>query len=553
MGINIESLQSSISKELSNVTPSVSTTSLSEAISSASSSFDNTVASVKSTLGSSLTSAISALEGGLSSFSSSFPDAVSSIFGNSNSSTSALSNATADAEKGQKDVDAKLTSLASDSSTALAEPVSFVTKPIDDAIKGTTTTANGTDLSSGLSNISKSSVSNISKATGTNITSGSDLTSAIKDVTSSLSENIKSAAAEVNDLKTSISEPIVSTVKDITNNLNTGISSTLKYVTEDSGLSTIINSGKELTSTVLDVLPEPIQNFVSSKSSSFLNEATNKLLSSKLGGINSLLNMLPGVSTNDSAVNKLLALSDGTVYSTFTDDGGYSLDSLLGKNNDPNVVSTIYSAAKGICSNIKEPSSNNFSNNKDLYDALLDTASQMGITDLVNQLKACSTAVDDVTVEDEEEEDIAYSTASTVPASVKTTDVDGNIAQDLFDARSVAILKSNVEINTKSGNASCYQAIANAVGTSNMSNPDIDLITLATNMNDDGVERKVFNQLAETYNTSAKKLVTTETASTEALDGRLVSVMSATDTTIIDLAIGEPDRVLSQAVMSAYA
>lgn len=479
-----------------------------------------------------MTQGTNMLNAALDDISSSFPDAVTSFFGQTNSDSNALTSIAGAVAKGSKEVDAKLQSLASDASEAIANPVSFVTKPVSDTIKGSNTLTQGaglTDLTEGLSSLD---LSNIGKSIGSEISSSSDLSNAIKDVTNSLSDTIKSTTSTLKELKTNTVESAISTVKDYSGALMDGIASTVDSITgEGTALGELITGGQELTDTVLDALPDKVSNWVTKKSDAYINNLAQDLLGEKTQLANSLLNKLPNVDSSDNFLQKIATLGDSSTYAKLSDTTGNSLSALYG-DSDEDTIRSLYGLAKEICSGITEGEFSNFRYDKDFYDILLEYAAELGVTDLVDQLKRCN-----ITGE-----------SSRFPNS------DDN--NPYWDERSVRVLQDATENVARNGNVYMYECIMNNIGASQMKNAEEQVKILVTNLSlkkDKTEKLESYNKVLKGLGYSTDTLVTDNVLNHPVLKGGEISAMSANNIDIIDGAIGANTRVLTQAAMLAYA
>ena len=353
-------------------------------------SITNAASNISKQVQATMTQGANMLNASLESISGSFPEATTAFFNKTTSDANALTQIAGTVAKGSKEVDAKLKTLASDSSEAAASAVAFVTKPISDTIKSASTMTQGSGMTNMLNGLDPTSIANVGKSLGTNITSSSDLSDAIKSVTNSISDTVKGATDTLKELKVSTVEKAVSTVKDYSGSLMNGISSTVGSVTgEGTLLGGIIDGGKTLTTEVLDMLPNSAASWLTRKSDTFINDTAQKILGDKTDLVGSLLNKLPGVEKTDNFLEKVLALGDSSTYSLLADETGSALTSLYG-SADGDTIHALYLAAKDLCGGINVPSYYTFRNNKDLYDMLLQVAAELGATDLINQLKRCA-------------------------------------------------------------------------------------------------------------------------------------------------------------------
>ena len=515
-------LRDSLSAGIKKVAPNVDAAQLSSLLSDGnlSQTLANMTASARKQANALLSQGTSLLSSSLSGIASSFPDAATQLFTKVNLDTGSLTDIASDVLKGPKETNTKIKSLASDAAAALAQPVSFISKPVTDTIKGTDTMTQGAGLQNLLSDMTSLDISNISKATGIDISNSSDLSSIITNVTNELASNIRDIPGTLKEMSSSVLEPIVSTSKDFVGNLVSGINNSLNsgLSSVSSVVSSVIDGTQNLTSSVIELLPESIQSYVSTNTSDFLTSTANKLLGDDLSSLNNILNLLPGISGVDDLFDKLLGLGGSSSYSSITDSSGGDLTALFG-DNDQNVIQQIYEVAKTICPGINDYDTYNYRFNKDLYDILLELASELGLTDLIDQLKKCA----------------------------------GGEAE-LFDSRSIKVLQAAAHTAAANGDVYTYSAVQRNIGTENLVDMEPDIIRLTANMATDEEKLSTYNDLMSTLGySSAADLVTEEVSGVSALNGGLVSVMAATDTAVIDQAIGSETRSLVESAMLAYA
>ena len=493
-----------------------------------------------------LTSGANMLKTTLNDLTSSFPDAVSSFFGDTNADASALGDIASTVAEGAKEVDSKLKSIASGSGEAIAQAVSFATKTVEDTIAGVDTSALGSDAVDMLSDLGDSAISNIEKATGTIIKESGDLSETIKSVSSEIAGAIRETPNVLNELKQSVTEPITSTVNDFVGSLTEGLTGENGLVNTISGAvstvggalndiqdaadaitnvgNTVIQSGKEITDAVVDVLPSPASDWVSKKADKYINNAASNLLNSNLNVAKHVMDKLSSAGNAEDILNMTIDLGDNTKYPSVADEAGGDLTAVLGTGSSDQ-IDELYSVAKDLCGSITKTDYVNFQYNKSLYDVLLKLSTSMGMTDLVNQMKQCSSG--------DPEENNPY-----------------------WDERSVSILQNATNEVAHKGNIDMYRCIQENIGSSQMRNSEEEVKILVTNMNlkdDDGERKKeVYNQIISDLGYTTGGLVSTTVHEQQALLGADICAMVATDSTIVDGAIGADTRSLVQAAMYAY-
>lgn len=500
----------------------------------------------------------------LDSVSGTFPDAVTDIFSKTTADASPLSDIASTVAKGAKEVDAKLEALAGDSSEALAKPISFVTKAVKDTINASESAAGGlSDLTEGLTGMD---LSNIANATGIDVKDNDSLSAAFDSLSSTLTELANSASTAVSDLKSGIAEPITSSITDYTSSFMNSLNNTVDSVTGtlagvggsvlqgvNSALSPITSTGNALldlgqgvTDSVLDVLPEPIGEWVAKKSDAYINEAANKLLGDNAAMVNSIVTTLSGADSSDNILQKVLSVGTNPNFPLLCNSEGTDLSSFLGSANQ-NTIESLYAQAKALCSAIQTPDMLNARYNKTLYDTLLTMAADFGITDLVNQLKQCSRALEATRA--------GNAKIASIPKS--TRDEYVNI---YWDENSVKVLQAAASRAAKRGDVSMYRCIQENIGSSQMVNAEQDVKILVTNTrwnkDEEGTDKKEkYNSVISDLGYTTADLVTSKVSdSTEtAYCGAEIVAMTANNIDIVDEAITPDDRILVQAAMLSYA
>ena len=486
-----------------------------------------------------LTSGANMLKTTLNDLTSSFPDAVTSFFSDTNIDASPLGDIASTVAEGAKEVDSKLKSIASGSGEAIAQAVSFATKTVEDTIAGVDTSALGSDTVDMLSDLGDSAISNIEKATGAIIKESGDLSETIKSVSSEIAGAIRETPNVLNELKQSVTEPITSTVNDFVGSLTEGLTGENGLVSTIGGAlndiqdaadaitnvgNTVIQSGKEITDAVVDVLPSPASDWVSKKADKYINNAASDLLNSNLNVAKHVMDKLSSAVNAEDILNMTIDLGDNTKYPSVADEAGGDLTAVLGTGSSDQ-IDELYSVASDLCGSITKTNYVNFQYNKSLYDVLLQLSTSMGMTDLVSQLKQCSSG--------DPEENNPY-----------------------WDERSVSILQNATNEVAHKGNVDMYRCIQENIGSSQMRNSEEEVKILVTNMNlkdNDGERKKeVYNQVISDLGYTTGGLVSTTVNEQQTLLGADICAMVATDSTIVDGAIGADTRSLVQAAMYAY-
>ena len=513
MSSQVDKLQESITSQVNSKlglasdssTVSKSLQSVTDSISSPSNKLNQTVASAASDAG-------NLLKGGVGSLTSSVSDFANSVFGKTTNASQALANRSQSQDKGEQETNSKIKSLASDSAEAISKPVAYVTKSVDDVVTGASTLSQGNGVKDGISSMSETAKNNLSKATGTDINSDSALTSAIKSVTNGFSSAVKGGSNAISSMKEKIVSPTVSTIKDSVSSFTDGIKETVGSIGDTLDIGGSASALKDLNKTVLDTLPAPVADMISSKEDDFINKTVNDVTQGKMDQISNILSALNGVKSDDVLNSTLGVLSNK--YPNITDSEGLDVTKLTG-NQSMDVVERMFSAAQGIC-NIKSLNDTylNYSDNKTLYDALLDLAGQYGITQLIDDLSQCGK----------------------------------NSSAHYFDQQSIDTLRNVCKTATENGDPFTYRSAQNAAGKSNINTDAEDLIKLNANMVDDGYDNtKAYNEILKDAGTSVQQLITAnKVGDNTILDSTKVTVMCASNNSIVDNAISTDNRTLIQ-------
>lgn len=513
MSSQVDKLQESITSQVNSKlglasdssTVSKSLQSLTDSISSPSNKLNQTVTSAASDAG-------NLLKGGVGSLTSSVSDFANSVFGKTTNASQALANRSQSQDKGEQETNSKIKSLASDSAEAISKPVAYVTKSVDDVVTGASTLSQGNGVKDGISSMSETAKNNLSKATGTDINSDSALTSAIKSVTNGFSSAVKGGSDAIKSMKEKIVSPTVSTIKDSVSSFTDGIKETVGSIGDTLDIGGSASALKDLNKTVLDTLPSPVADMISSKEDDFINKTVNDVTQGKMDQISNILSALNGVKSDDVLNSTLGVLSNK--YPNITDSEGLDVTKLTG-NQSMDVVERLFSAAQGICNiNSLNDTYLNYSDNKTLYDTLLDLAGQYGITQLIDDLSQCGK----------------------------------NSSAHYFDQQSIDTLRNVCKTATENGDPFTYRSAQNAAGKSNINTDAEDLIKLNANMVDDGYDNtEAYNEILKDAGTSVQQLITANTVGDNTiLDSTKVTVMCASNNSIVDNAISTDNRTLIQ-------
>ena len=504
-----------------------------------------------------INSSLSAITSSLNSFSDLFK---------SNDVTKTLSTSKNDAAKGPKEADSKIKSLASDTASALANPVSFITKPVNDVIKGIDTLSQGAKITDYLSSMTTKELQNLSTSTNSLINSSSGVLGAITSVTNGLASAVSAIPNAISSMATSVLSPITSTISSFAGSLKSGIStlvnsagsvvnsvtgaigSVVNSVTgavgsvvnsvigSNSALGQLINAGGNLTSAVLGILPTNVSRYITNLGSAFIGNTLNNLVGDKLSSLSNISSLLSGSFDLNTLLNKLVGLGDSSTYkSTISNSTNNS-------STSTNIINVLYKAAKTICSSISTPTSISFRLNKDLYDILNDIAAECGLSDLIKQLNNCSTKLS------------GSSSSRSRMLRAAAEDISTENIEPYFDERTVKVLQSKTRTVAMNGDSETYKTIQEVITAPQIKEAKLDMVVLAANMKADETSLENFDIILEKNNMQKTDLVYADAIGNEnVIDGVNASAMCANNTTIVDEVLSPEIRVLTQSAMYAYA
>ena len=432
-----------------------------------------------------------------------------------------LTNVVPEAYKGTQETNTKINSLTADSSAAIANPVAFVTQPLNSMVSNIGQTASATNIPDIGNFLSSESLSNMSAALGSNFNS-SNILGSITSVTNSLGGAISGATGFVNNnllgpVTSSLSSfggNITDSLKSVASNLNTG------SLFSSNGSRGLLNFDS-ISNSLLSVLPDSAKGFISAFDTSSIARDVNNFLSEKVSSAANFSRLLGDIVDGTDILNTITSLTGN--YNKLVNGDGTGVEFLFGKNKS-SAVNTLYDIGASICDKVNRPSVFDYANNKDLFDLLLQIAKDMGINDLIDQLSSC---------------------------------------EKFFDSRSKTVLLNGITSAAASGNVHTVQSITNAVGASNISNAKNILTQTNANMklsytteeDKDLSNNKIstYNSLLQANHLTVNNLIEDDSelvikgSKVQVLDANKVTVMSASNTKIVDAAIGSNLRKLVQA------
>jgi len=381
-------------------------------------------------------------------------DSISNLFnGDKDKNKENADLASKNKDKGPKETQTKVESISPNEHSAMAQPVSYVSKKITTVVENTKSAPSEQkkdDLPT-KGPLAKE-VSKLGKA--------ASWTKVITNVTDSLKSGLKSVSNFVRNVKSTIMAPI-NAVKNIKNTAKSLISSVVSDVTSSvlsfttpivSGVSDVIKCGTELTNEVTSLLPGPLAAHVSAKTNAFFNKVTNKITNSKLIQVQNVLTKLNAVSESGNLtkfVGTALLAQVGKKYPNLTDGSGLDITHMFGGNSTA-TINEYMRLMKELCPQIADMFPENgivdYSVNKTFFDSLLASLAGDGVASMLKQLATCEAA-----------NKLYYDDASTKTLMTAAKDV---VAR---------------------GDLDTYGAIASVTGTHAFSNPFLDLNALSAN------------------------------------------------------------------------
>ena len=463
-------------------------------------------------------------------------DKISKLFsGDSDKNDQSKSLSRHDADKGQKETDAKVQRIDPNNHGATKNPPSVKTKPLNLAVGGT----NSAPESQKKEELPKDgplkkASEKLEEAKGGSVT----LSETLKDINNGLSEGVKTASNVLGEIKTTVKgvvdegkkvvasvkegiDGVVNTAAGVVREVTGGITAVTTPVMET--VTGVITAGKSLSDELAAELPGPLGQYVKGKSDAFFNKTLNKVTQSKLGKVHTVLTSLNKLGESGNLTNALgtvLLAHMGKKYANVTDTSGLDLSHIFGSNADKSLIDAYYEQLTQLCPNIGSYDTIDYGNHKTLYDALLALLAQNGAAGLLRDLIAC-------------------------PAS-------GNL---YFDSSSINILQSSAKEVAKSGDAASYSVIFTTLGQSNLPDAKKDVVVImANNDKDQAVLNAVdVDNLITSLGLQGKDLFKDNTAikvqDTPVYNGSAIRLGTTGTTYYADKYLSADERKLLQAVL----
>jgi len=440
------------------------------------------------------------------------------------------------ADKGKKEANTKVETLSGDDKSAQAKPVAFVTQTVQQTTKSTKSEAKETDKEglpktgklakeaekSGLSEFTDTVKSfsnelkdNINKASSSIQNFMKEATSTVDTVVQTAKGAVEGVVNEIKDTVSGVVNSVNGVVSTVVSTAKAGLQATISFAKPILDLpGQVLNTGREMASSIASAFPGSIGRNLNALSNNYFDKLTNKLAKSKFGRISNIVNKLEGISSADDVFNMFSSL--GGTYGSNTNADGSSISGV--GSADSATSKRLYNLAKSLCSGIEDKSGVDYAFNKDFYDVLLGLCADLGMSDLLTQLANCGAA------------------------------------QKYLDQRTMNLIRNKLPKIAREGDASTMKAAVDAIGPSTVTEPKKTFSILTANMNENKVKTD-YNDYAATLkacNITVEDLVKEENTPVFALSAKQVSLMSSSNTTIMDAYMGSENRALSQAAFYSF-
>ena len=437
------------------------------------------------------------------SLASSFPSETG-LFGDTNQNSKSLSTISQDRTYGTKETDSKMRTLASDSSGAIASPIAYLTKPISDAIRGTDSTVMGKRKKNMMEDMDDNDVSRLSNGAGFDITSSSDVTRAMNQVANTIASQFGSSSGF----------PSTSRSGSGSNSLLSGIAKTLGSITGSGTISTYLTSGAKIATQAYNALPTSLKQQIGAGSSSTILKVAQALLTDRSGSYSNILGKLGNTSYSDTLPSRTISLNNSYRYDGLTTQSGAPLTGY--GNESSQDIDALYGAAASICPDVKQGGYTTYRKNKDLYDVLMQLAAELGMGDLMQQLNRCSNS------------------------------------GTYYDQRTSGILQSSSRTVAYNGDVNTYGVLTGILGPQNIPQSKNNLRVLNANMPGNRQNVDAYGRVVRTNGYDTEDLVRDDYYGRPVYSGRNTTLMSSSNTTVLDQVIGAGVRTLIVGAFSAY-
>lgn len=456
------------------------------------------------------------LSASLSDLTSQVTSAVSSAFGDINSTIGNITSNVGSAIKGPKEVMSQIETLGSDTAKAIANPASFITRPISDVLQGTGGLSSNGITEDWLKDMGSDTLANIGKAVGVGaIQSTADLKSAISKATKDLSDGFNSTAQEIYN---SLSGTVKIGTELYTSSLVTDVRNNIFDTENIPFIGGIVDS----IGSVTDILPDDIKQWISSESADIIDKTVSSAETNLGIAISNTVSKVTGIGIAPDVITELMVNIIGygnKDYNGIIDTEGGTLTPVLG-NNSSTVINKLYTLAGSICSEVRPIDYVEYDPLKDLYDLLMALGAQLGITDLIQKLKECRAA--------------------------------GNI---FFDKRTILTLINMLNDIAVQGNPYTVKAVTETVGAESIPDPVTVYKILGANLPEEQGYINEYKSLGDVLGVHPRDIIISDMSSENntIISGMNTVAMGSTNISVVNETVnGNENRTLINSVMYFY-
>lgn len=294
-----------------------------------------------------------------------------------------------------------------------------------------------------------------------------------------------------------------------------GLSAITNNSTLSSAINSISNSIGNLTSGAKSIISDvmnmdPIKSVTKLVSS---NETLNKMVNSVSSAVSELSNKI-GLGDVQTLAKDLYSIYNcgKTAYAAVTSLTGGAVPGISSTfNSSYSTTTNLLNLANDLCSTINSNGLLNYSQNKDLFDLLLQRCMNNGMHGAVSQLMNCT------------------DTAKYV------------------DERTMSVLTNTLSSLTQSGDVQTVNAVYNIVGNGRIANATGMMTTLASNMEDSTENVTTYMNMLNGLGLSGNDIVGREYSGGYAYDTSLLNSLSSTKNNTATALVGGNSDVLDMA------
>ena len=364
---------------------------------------------------------------------------------------------------------------------AIQNSVAFVTGTTDQLLKDPTLLAISDSLD--ISKFSNIELQKIKDFTGISNLSPETITNGLTDRLSQL--QITSA---------SISSNLIKSMQLVDSGLLGGVSSFK---------STLVGAIPDSFSNISSYLPINLRNAVGS-----ITNMTAAQLTGKFNTINSKISSILSLGSNAADILKL-----GGNYSEVTNMSGMPINGLSNRNVDYNTVNSLYRDARNVCDNVNLLDLLEFGNIKDVFDILVNSALNNGMSQLLRQLMNCGV---------------------------------------FADKRTGYIMQQNSYTAAYNGDIYTLNAIQDYVGPSGISTPKQIATVVAANMEYDDNSSVEFDTFLNSHNLTKMDLVSDETAPEGTLSSQMIGFLGSKSSKFVNSFIDKDTQNTAVSFLHAF-